>query len=329
MNKEQTIKSTNISKNMRISEHHNLTSFQDHRNNEQNQQKENWNFTGRAWRKWWRDIERSANPVSQRLLEISAVKKGDKVLDLATGYGEPAISAAIKVGPSGFVTGIDLSSEMLSIAKERAQFLGLDNVEFKQGDIQSIELQKEYYESVLSRWGLMFIPNLEKVLNKIRASIKPPGHFAAAVWGSPERVPLLSLPFKAANKLFNSAGENEHLQIPIFKCGTIGPFSLSDTNSLRSLFEQASFVNIRIECIEVSFELPSAEDFARTALELSPPLKAMLAQFSDMNEKRDKLIETIAETTREFAANNYSSRQEKERIILTNDVILVAAQSDT
>ena len=54
----------------------------------------------------------------------------------------------------------------------------------------------------------------------------------------------------------------------------------------------------------------------------------MLAQFSDMNEKRDKLIETIAETTREFTAkNNNSSRQEKERIILTNDVILVAAQS--
>src|SRR3954454_10684911 len=107
MTKEQTtIKSTNNSCAARILEHENVSSKAPHTILEnQLEEEEGWDFTGKAWKKWWKAIEQSSNPVSQRLLEISSVKKGDTVLDLATGYGEPAITAAIKVGSNGSVTG--------------------------------------------------------------------------------------------------------------------------------------------------------------------------------------------------------------------------------
>ena len=88
------------------------------------------------------------------------------VLDIATGIGEPAITAANRVGQNGHVLATDISPQMLSVAKQRAISLGLQNViEFKDGDIETIELPSSMFDAVLCRWGLMFLPDLKAGLS--------------------------------------------------------------------------------------------------------------------------------------------------------------------
>ncbi len=74
-----------------------------------------------------------AQKVSDRLVELAKIKAGDRVLDIATGTGEPAITAARKVGPNGRVIGTDHSPGMLEVARRRAASLGLTNVEYRAG----------------------------------------------------------------------------------------------------------------------------------------------------------------------------------------------------
>jgi ubiquinone/menaquinone biosynthesis C-methylase UbiE len=105
-----------------------------------------------GWQKWWRTFENGAQNISNRLVELAMIKPGDKVLDIATGIGEPAITAAKRVGSNGHVMATDISPLMLSIAKQRAASLGLENImEFKEGDGETIDLPASSFNAVTSR----------------------------------------------------------------------------------------------------------------------------------------------------------------------------------
>jgi ubiquinone/menaquinone biosynthesis C-methylase UbiE len=121
-----------------------------------------WDSVANNWQKWWKPIESGAEKVSKRLIELAEIRSGSKVLDIATGVGEPAITVANVVGSNGgHVLATDISPHMLSIAKQRAISLGLQNViEFKEGDIETIDLPSSAFDAVLCRWGLMLLPDL-------------------------------------------------------------------------------------------------------------------------------------------------------------------------
>ena len=86
--------------------------------------KQEWNSVAPAWQKWWKTIERGTEGVSRRLVELAKIKPGSRVLDIATGMGEPALTAANLVGKSGHVLATDISLQMLSVAKQRAISFG-------------------------------------------------------------------------------------------------------------------------------------------------------------------------------------------------------------
>jgi len=151
-------------------------------------QRHSWDSVAHGWEKWWRAIEIGAGKVSRRLIELASIKIGSKVLDISTGIGEPAITAAREVGNTGQVLATDISSEMLSIAKQRAINAGLQHViVFKQGDTGTIELPNSTFDAALCRFGLMFLPDLDTALLNIYGSLVNGGRFAAAVWASPEK----------------------------------------------------------------------------------------------------------------------------------------------
>ena len=84
------------------------------------------------WLKWWDVIEPASKNIGLRMIELANIKEGSKVLDVATGVGEPSITAAYQVGKSGNVLATDISLNMLSIAKQRSITLGLDDrMDFK------------------------------------------------------------------------------------------------------------------------------------------------------------------------------------------------------
>jgi|SRR5919202_6261609 cyclopropane fatty-acyl-phospholipid synthase-like methyltransferase len=91
-------------------------------------QRQGWDRTANGWKTWWPAFEHAGQKVSDRLVDLAEVRPGSKVLDVATGIGEPAVTAARRVQPDGKVLATDISSEMLQIAKERVEKYGLQNI---------------------------------------------------------------------------------------------------------------------------------------------------------------------------------------------------------
>jgi ubiquinone/menaquinone biosynthesis C-methylase UbiE len=87
------------------------------------QQRQMWDNAAAGWQDWWETIERGAQKVSDKLVQLAEIKPGDRVLDIATGIGEPAVTAARKVMPNGKVVATDISPQMLAIAKAELFFL--------------------------------------------------------------------------------------------------------------------------------------------------------------------------------------------------------------
>ena len=125
------------------------------------EQRQRWDSVAEGWKEWWQTVEVAAQKVSDRLVELAQIKPGQKVLDIATGIGEPAITAARKLAGSGnnidgagYVLATDVSTQMLTIAKQRATELGLqDIIEFKEVNAELLELSDSSFDAVLSRWG--------------------------------------------------------------------------------------------------------------------------------------------------------------------------------
>jgi ubiquinone/menaquinone biosynthesis C-methylase UbiE len=256
-------------------------------------QRHSWDSVAHGWEKWWRAIEIGAGKVSKRLIELASIKIGSKVLDISTGIGEPAITAAREVGNTGQVLATDISSEMLSIAKQRAINAGLQNViVFKQGDTGTIELSNSTFDAALCRFGLMFLPDLDTALLNIYGSLVNGGRFAAAVWASPEKDGLFT-------STMNTIMKETHTSPP--PAGAPGPFSLSDASMLRNYFVNAGFKDVTIERMIVTFDFTSSKEYASFVHETAGPLHEMLSNESP--DRRQKILEAVSESARKFADN--------------------------
>jgi SAM-dependent methyltransferase len=170
----------------------------------------------------------------------------DKVLDVATGIGEPSITAAKVVGTAGHVLATDISRQMLAIAKERATLLKLqDIIEFKESDAENLDLANSSLDAALCRWGLMLFPNLDYVVEKIYSSLVSGGRFAVAVWADTTKVPIISLATRVIGSQVQMSGPPP---------GVPNPFSLADTNKLENSLAGAGFRDIHIDTVIVTFE---------------------------------------------------------------------------
>lgn len=261
-----------------------------------------------GWRKWWELIEAGVQHVSDRILELGEVQPGQRVLDVATGIGEPAVSAARRVGPNGHVTATDQSPQMLEIARERAAALGLQNIEFKEMDAETLELPAASFDAALCRYGLMFLPNLQAALNGMSRSLTPGGRMATAVWDVPPKTPLVSLAMGVMQRLF---------QPPPPPAGAPGPFALADTSVLEKGLADAGFTDIRTERMTLTIEFPSAQDYTEFIRDVVPPVRAMLA--SQPEEKQAEAWRAVAEAAGQFAGADGVVR-------MPNETILVAAR---
>jgi ubiquinone/menaquinone biosynthesis C-methylase UbiE len=258
-----------------------------------------------GWQKWWKTIETATREVSKRLVELAEIKSGSKVLDIATGIGEPALTAAKQVGKTGDILAIDISPQMLSFAKERAITLGLQDVlEFKEGDAETIDLPSSTFNAALCRWGLMFLPNPKAGLSNIYRSLVKGAHFAAAVWASPEKVPFISVPMNIVLKETNSPSP-----------GTPGPFSMSDQNNLKKFYEDSGFIHPVIERINVVCDFDSTDDFTAFTIDHGgPALQKILAR--ETNERRQQILKAITKGSEKYADSAGKVRFENEAILI-------------
>lgn len=272
-------------------------------------QRQGWDSVAGGWKKWWKTIEEGLQVVSDRLVELAKIQEGNNVLDIATGIGEPAVTAARKVGTTGKVTAIDLSPAMLAIAKERARENGLGKIiEFQEGDAETFRLPTSKFDAIISRFGLMFLPSLPEALKTIREALVADGRIAAAVWSSPQKVPAFIMPFEIVSKETGT---------PRPPPGTPGPFSLADTSLLRELFKHAGFERIEIESGTVALRLPSVEEYVDFVRSTAAPLTAMMTGLPVARQQ--EIWDKVVDSSKRFA-------DAAGKVSFTNEVIYVSAR---
>jgi ubiquinone/menaquinone biosynthesis C-methylase UbiE len=276
------------------------------------QQRQMWNNAAAGWQTWWETIERGAQKVSDKIVELAEIKAGDKVLDIATGIGEPAVTAARKVMPNGKVLATDISPQMLAIAKTRAVSLGLNGIiEFRESDGEKLDLpdQTVKFDAVLSRFGLMFFPNLPSALVKIRHLLITNGRLSAAVWSTPSKVPLIDLAFGTARKQINA---------PPPPPGTPGPFALADAGTLKQLFSQAGFKDIKVETLQITFEFDSPESYTKHIQQTATRIHEMLANQAE--DVKKQAWDSITDAAWQYADSH-------GRLNLDNEVICIVGRN--
>jgi len=234
-------------------------------------QRREWGVSADGWKRHWDIWEQGAQHLNERLVDLARIRPGHRVLDVGTGLGEPAFTAARRVGPNGSVVATDLSSALLSLAREEAVRLGLRNVEFREMDAEEPDLPAQSFDAALCRWALMFLPHLVAALTRLRELLVPDGRFAAAVWGSSEKVPFTSVPMGVIRRV---------LQLTPPPAGTPGTFSLADEHVLERSFTQAGFAEVAIERQTLTLEYPSLEEFIEERPATSASIRIMLAEAS-------------------------------------------------
>ena len=110
--------------------------------------------------------------------EFARITKGDTVLDLGSGAGNDCFVARHETGPEGKVIGIDFTPEMVAKARENADKLGFDNVEFIQGDIENMPLKDETVDVVVSNCVLNLVPDKKSAFSEMHRVLRSGGHFS-------------------------------------------------------------------------------------------------------------------------------------------------------
>jgi enediyne biosynthesis protein CalE5 len=249
----------------------------------------NWSTAASAWKTYDTHNQRLFAPVTERMLASAALGAGQRVLDVASGTGEPAIPAALQVGATGSVLATDFSEEMLAVARTKARDRGLTNIELRRVDGEELEVA-ETFDTVLIRFGIMFMPDALACLTRSFRALRTGGRIAVATWAPVERNPWLGIPLAAIKR---------HVEVPAPPPGAPGLFTYADPAKLRSTLEAAGFGELRID--EVPFKITgfTPADYFRYITGLSAPLSALLAKATPETRQRIEAdaVATLAEHT--------------------------------
>lgn len=213
------------------------------------------------------------------LLEHADPRPGERVLDLACASGIVARNTAPAVGREGRVVGLDLSPEMLAVARERAAAEGVE-VEWRQGDATDLDLPDDAFDLVLCQQGLQFFSDPAASLREAKRVLDDGGRIALNVWQPLEHHPVYSALLEA---------EARHLNADLEDVAT--PFMFGGAERLESLLETAGFE--RIEVFDRTLEVEFGEPGTFVALTVAAAAAVVPEFVQDDPAEREALVEAI------------------------------------
>jgi len=236
-------------------------------------------------------------PITAALIEAAAIKAGQRVLDVAGGAGEPSLTIARVVGPSGHVVCTDAVAEMVATAEREAARQGLHNLDFQPCLADSLPFADDSFNAVVSRLGAMFFPDPASALREMLRVAKPGGRIALAVWGAREFNPFFSLVTDVMARYIESPPEDPDAP---------GAFRFAQPGKLAPIMAEAGAVEIGEQAISFHITAPlTPAEFWTTRVEISDSLRAKVAQLAPDQLAR-AASEVQASASRFFAAGRIS-----------------------
>ena len=239
-----------------------------------------------ASEKWKAKSAAMGRDVTNALVDYAAPQPGMKVLDLASGTGEPAITIASRVGLEGHVTALDLSSELLEIAAERARQRGLTNFSLRQADAHQLPFPDASFDLITSRFGVMFFEDAVGALREALRVLKPSGRACFLAWG-PFDQPYWQTMFGVVA---------QHAGGPALSPDGPNPFKFSRPGSLSTVLRDTGFSHVHEETRNVRWSWPgTAEEVWEQARAVSTPFLPLLERVpaDDWDEVNQRVYRAV------------------------------------
>jgi ubiquinone/menaquinone biosynthesis C-methylase UbiE len=252
-----------------------------------------WSAVAPAWESYRDRLFKQLQSVSEWLVDQIDPQPGQTVLELTAGPGETGFLAAERLGRNGRLISSDFVPAMVEAAKRGAAQRRLENVECRVLDAQQIDLPDGSVDGVLSRFGLMLVPEQERAMGEIRRVLRPGGRCAYATWGPPDRNPWL---FRMVTALL----ENGYAP-PGDPFAAGGVFSLATPERHHELAKAAGFAQVDLEELTGVMRFESPDDYWTFNTSLAGPVAQLVASLSD--EQRDAIRATLDPSLAPFEQN--------------------------
>ena len=239
-------------------------------------QKDFWSGKGGdIWVERQNAMDTMLSPLGEAALNKLDFNEEENVLDIGCGCGHTTLNIAKRIGPSGNVTGLDISEPMLKRAKESAVEMSITNTLFKCVDVQTEDLGDQIYSAAFSRFGVMFFEDSIAAFKNINKSLISGGYLSFVCWQSPAVNPWQSLFIQEVKKF---------LDLPSPPPRSPGPFAFMESEYVSSILEESKFQDITIEGHEAEvnmFSGRSLSDSVKDYISINPVVTQMLKESSE------------------------------------------------
>ena len=239
-------------------------------------QKDFWSGKGGdIWVERQNAMDTMLSPLGEAALNKLNFNEDENVLDIGCGCGHTTLNIAKRIGPSGNVTGLDISEPMLKRAKESAVEMSITNTSFKCVDVQIEDLGDQIYSAAFSRFGVMFFEDSIAAFKNINKSLISGGYLSFVCWQSPAVNPWQSLFIQEVKKF---------LDLPSPPPRSPGPFAFMESEYVSSILEESKFQDITIEGHEAEvnmFSGRSLSDSVKDYISINPVVTQMLKESSE------------------------------------------------
>ena len=265
--------------------------------------------TANAWRKWHDKSVHFWTELTRELIAVSQLEPGQRLLDLASGTGDPAVALAGRVGPTGHVVVTDLAPQMIAIAQENTARAGLRNLSFDVVDAHALPYPEVTFDRVTCRLGVMFFWDCRRALAEVRRVLKPGGVASFVAWGPIEQNEYLRVVMEPFTK---------RQPLPALAPGAPQPYRFGAAGSLSAELRAAGFSEIveDLRAVRVNWPGPPDEMWTRQ-YEISAPLRPYFDSFAP--EVRAQAIEEVVAGLAKF----YDGREVSTRVTI---VVAAAAK---
>lgn len=234
-------------------------------------QKQSWNTFSGGWQKWDPFIQNWLGPVGDAINQKASLKAGDRVLDAATGTGEPGLSAAKIVG-AGEVVGTDVAEEMVHFARGNAKKQGIANFSAVVAATSKLSFKDNSFDAAISRFGVIFAPDVLSDIRELMRVVKPGGKISAGVWAEPVKNPWATIIPKMIQEI---------MHLPPLPAGAPGIFRCAEPNSLPNIMTEAGLRDVGKIEVRGGFVADSPEQYWNFMTEVAAPVAGALSGADD------------------------------------------------
>ena len=250
-----------------------------------------WEDAADGWGRRADEMRGIGMPVSTWMIDHLGLQPGQRVLELAAGPGDTGLLAAELIEPGGMLICSDASDAMLSMSRSRAERMGIRNVEFRRLELEWIDLPTADVDAVLCRWGVMLSLDPGAALTECRRVLRPGGRLALAVWDQPSVNPWATIPGRVLVE--RGVAQPPDPDAP-------GMFALAAPGRLEGMLQDAGFVDVQVEGIELPRVYESVDGFVEATLDLSSQFAEVFTALSD--DERAAVLREIGVLAEPFTA---------------------------